>query len=74
MAGELPGEIQRRIDEGETPDPMWYVGRRGPGVQEVLDAEGPELAKLQAAADEADSRRLAATSLRRSRRRRQTPS
>lgn len=74
MAGELPGEIQRRIDEGEIPDPMWYVGRMGPGAQEVLDAEGPELAEFQAAADEADSRRLAAASLRRSRRRRQTSS
>ncbi len=74
MAEELPGEIQRRIDRGEIPDPMWYIGRSGPGIQEVLDAQGPDLARLQAEVDESDSRRLAAMALRRSRRRRQAPS
>lgn len=44
---DLPGEIQRRIDAGEMPDPIWYVGRAGPSVQDILDAEGDELLRLQ---------------------------
>ena len=44
---DLPGDVKRRIDSGEAPDPMWYVGRVGPSVQDVLDADGDELARLQ---------------------------
>lgn len=43
---ELPGDVQRRIASGEAPDPIWYVGRIGPSVQDVLDADGEELARL----------------------------
>ncbi len=44
---ELPGDVLRRIETGEAPDPMWYVGRTGPSVQDVLDAEGDELERLR---------------------------
>jgi hypothetical protein len=48
----LPGDVQRKIDTGEAEDPMWYVGRTGPSVEEVLDAEGPELQELEDMAKE----------------------
>jgi hypothetical protein len=44
---ELPGDVRRQIDAGEIPDPIWYVGRTGPSVQDVLDADGDELERLR---------------------------
>ena len=44
---KLPREVQRQIDNGEIPDPIWYVGRLGPSVQDVLDASDEELARMR---------------------------
>jgi hypothetical protein len=53
---ELPGDVQRKIDSGEiNEDPMWYFGRSGPSVEEVLDAEGSELAELEDRAREIEA-------------------
>jgi hypothetical protein len=43
----LPGEVQRRIDSGDLADPMWYVGRIGPSVEDVLDATEGEIAEYR---------------------------
>jgi hypothetical protein len=45
---QLPGDVRRAILSRDTPDPIWYVGRTGPSVQDVLDAQGDDLAKLRA--------------------------
>src|SRR4051794_24857331 len=39
----LPVDVQKRIDAGEAPDPIWYVGRVGPSAQDVLHASPEEL-------------------------------
>jgi hypothetical protein len=44
---ELPGDVRRTIAAKEAPEPIWYVGRVGPSVQDVLDAQGEELAHLE---------------------------
>lgn len=46
-AFELPGDVVRRIATGDIPDPMWYVGRTGPSVQDVLDADDTEFERLK---------------------------
>jgi hypothetical protein len=52
----LPGDVQARIDSGEAPDPMWYVGRLWPSALDVLHAGPEELERF---------RRLAAPEARR---------
>jgi hypothetical protein len=50
----LPGDVQARIDSGEVPDPMWYVGRLGPSALDVLHAGPEELERFRRLAAERD--------------------
>jgi hypothetical protein len=50
----LPGDVQARIDRGEAPDPMWYVGRSGPSALDVLHADPEELERFRRLAAERD--------------------
>src|SRR4051812_31158403 len=45
--GDLPGEVRRAIQAGDLENPMWYAGRLGPSVSDVLHAEGEELAEYK---------------------------
>jgi hypothetical protein len=48
----LPGDVQARIDRGEAPDPMWYVGRLWPSALDVLHAGPGELERFRRLAAE----------------------
>lgn len=50
----LPADVRREIEARVLEDPMWYAGRLGIGVEEVLDANDETLARLTDEAKKVD--------------------
>jgi hypothetical protein len=46
LLSDIPGDVRRRVEAGEIPDPMWYAGRLGPSATDVASASTAEFMAL----------------------------